>query len=420
MSQIEQLRFLKNSQVEELAKKFGTPVTVFSEKVLKEQAQTALKFPSPFGTTRVSYAMKANSNPEVIRILYAEGIGIDASSGFEAQRAIKYGVTPSEITLTSQELPENLKETVEQGVQYNACSLHQLESYGKLFRGTDISIRVNTGLGEGFNNRLNTGGPSASFGIWHEHIDQVKEICSKYDLRVTRLLNHIGTGGDAKLWQKVAVMGLDVIRRLPTVQTFNIGGGFSVAYMQNDTGADLDEIGKYVGNELVKFADDTKRKINLEIEPGRFLVARAGSLISKIQDIVDTGEEGYAFLKLNSGMTEIIRPAMYGSRHPIIVVGTAKDDYKKYVVVGHCCETSDTLTTVYRDPEAIEPRLLKQASIGDLAVIEMVGAYCNYFSNRNYNSFPRSPEVMLSEKGEYKLVTRRETFGEMLSLETSL
>lgn len=417
MSQIETLRFLKKQQVQELADKFGTPVTVFSEVVLKEQAQAALKFPSPFGSTRVSYAMKANSNPDVIRILQKEGIGIDASSGFEAQRAIKYGVNPSEITLTSQELPENLQELVRQGVQYNACSLHQLESYGKLFPGTDISIRVNTGLGEGFNNRLNTGGPSASFGIWHEHIDQVKDICAKHKLNIVRLLNHIGTGGDAKLWQKVAIMGLDVVRQLPTVQTFNIGGGFSVAYMQNDTGADLDEIGKYVGNELVKFAKETNREINLEIEPGRFLVARAGSLISKIQDIVETGEEGYSFLKLNSGMTEIIRPAMYGSRHPIIVVGSAKDDHKKYVVVGHCCETSDTLTTVYRDPEAIEPRLLQRASIGDFCVIEMVGAYCNYFSNRNYNSFPRSPEVMLTEQGEYKLITRRETFDEMLSLE---
>lgn len=417
MSNIEQLRFLNNGQVKDIADKFGTPVTVFSEAVLREQAKKVLKFKAPYGNTRVSYAMKANSNPSVIQILYSEGIGIDASSGYEAERAMHYGVKASDISLTSQELPNNLDELVRKGVRFTACSLHQLQTYCQLFPNSEVGIRVNTGLGEGFNNRLNTGGPSASFGIWYEKLPAVKELCDKHKVRIIKLLNHIGTGGDAKLWQQVAIRGLDIIAQLPDVETFNIGGGFSVAYMSTDTEADLDEISKYVGRELENFASDDGRKLKLEIEPGRLLVAAAGSLISCIQDIVDTGESGYNFLKLDSGMTEIIRPAMYGSRHPIIVVNDKSEKHEKYVVVGHCCETSDTLTTVYRDPEAIEPRLLKKANIGDLCVIEMVGAYCNYFSNRNYNSFPRSPEILLSAEGKYQLSVKRESFDDMLSLE---
>lgn len=416
MEQLEKLRFLNSKQATQIAKNFGTPVYVYSQKLLVEQAKRALLFPAPYGLT-IRYAMKANSNRAILETFNQQGLHIDASSAFEVERALLAGFNPEKIMLTTQQSPTNLKQLVDKGIIFNAGSLRQLEEYGKLFPNTSISIRVNTGLGEGMNNRLKTGGPSASFGIWHEHIVAAKKLANKYSLRIIRVHNHVGTGGDPRLWKQVAIVGLKPISQLPDVEAFNMGGGFSVAYRDDDIGADMQQIGKAVSKEISQFAKDTGRKLKLEIEPGRYLVAAAGTLLSRIHDITSTGEVGYEFIKLDTGMTEIIRPAMYGSYHPIVVVGSRTKSRSKYVVVGHCCETSDTLTTAYRDPEAIQPRLLQTAKIGDLVAIEMTGAYCSTMSALNYHSFPQSPEVMLMTNGKIILTRRRQTLQEILMLE---
>jgi diaminopimelate decarboxylase len=415
MSKIEKLRFITPALAKKIADEYGTPVYVYDEAALVENAQSTLNFKAPYGLT-VRYAMKANPHSRILQILNSSGIHIDASSGFEAERAIKAGVDPAKILITGQETPLNLEDLVSQGVLFDACSLNQLDTYGKLFPSTDISIRVNPGIGSGLNNRLATGGPNASFGIWHEHLVEIKRIVSKYNLRVTRLLNHVGTGRDPDLWQQVARLGLDIIREFPDVKIFSMGGGFKVPHMQDDLDTNLDKISDSISEELKKFAKEDGRKLQLEIEPGRFLVANAGTILATAQDIVDTGEAGHTFLKLDAGMSEIIRPAMYGAQHPLVVLNNEKN-LQKYVVVGHCCETSDTLTTELNDPEAFEPRLLRKTHAGDLIAIEVTGAYCSAFSTTNYNSFPKAAEVLLRTDKTTELISRRQTLDEMLSLE---
>lgn len=90
------------------------------------------------------------------------------------------------------------------GVEFNATSLHQLETYGKLFPHTHTSIRVNPGMGSGGTNRTNVGGPASSFGIWHEYLEEAKIIAKKYHLTITKLHTHIGSGSDPEVWKKVA------------------------------------------------------------------------------------------------------------------------------------------------------------------------------------------------------------------------
>lgn len=415
MSSVEELRWLSEKQVTELVKKFGTPIYVYSEKQLRSNAREALSFKTPFGI-KVRYAMKANPNKRILQVLSSEGIGIDASSGYEAERAILAGINPRDISLTTQEMPNNIQKLIEQGVLFNAGSLRQLETYGKLFPGSNVGIRINTGLGDGFNNRNNTGGPNASFGIWYEYLDEVMKVAKKYKLTIHRMVNHVGTGRDPDMWKIVVLRGLDVIEKLSDVNEFDIGGGFKIPYMQDELDSNLNKISQAVSGELDKFYTKTGRELKLEIEPGRFLVANAGSIITRIQDVVDTGEDGYRFLKLDTGMSEIIRPAMYGAQHPIVVVGS-NEVHEKYVVVGHSCETSDTLTTQPDDPEAIAERLLNKAELNDSVVIENTGAYCSSMSTVNYNSFPQAAEVMVRENGEFELVRRRQTMKEMLALE---
>jgi diaminopimelate decarboxylase len=417
MSEIDKLNLLSSEEVTSVAKKYGTPVFVYDASTLLRQAKSALNFKAPFGLT-VRYAMKANPNSHIIKFLYSQGIQIDASSGYEAQRAILAGIKPEDILITSQELPKNLQELVQQGVLFNACSLHQLEAYGQLFPSSEVSVRINPGLGSGHSNRTNVGGPSSSFGIWHQYIGRVNEISKKYNLKIVRLHTHIGSGSDPDVWTRVAKLSLEQVRKFPDVTTLDLGGGFKVARMQDEIGTNLNLISPVISSALQQFFKETGRKIKLEIEPGTYLVANSGSLITSVQDIVDTGEEGYEFIKVDGGMTEIMRPALYGAQHPLIVVNNLPAEHKKYVVVGHCCESGDILTPYPSDPEAISERLLQKAQIGDFLVVEGTGAYCAYMSAQNYNSFPLRPEVMRTLNGDFIEICRRETLAEMLQLES--
>ena len=166
------MRFLNESLIELIRERFGTPVYVYDQRELEAAADRVLAFPAP-GRFVGRFAMKALPTAAVLRILDARGLHVDASSGFEAERALRAGIAPEKIQITAQELPRDLKGLVQRGVLFNACSLHQLRTYGELFPGRAVSVRINPGLGSGHNNRTNVGGPSSSFGIWHEKLDEV-------------------------------------------------------------------------------------------------------------------------------------------------------------------------------------------------------------------------------------------------------
>jgi len=418
MSIMEKLSFIAADQIRQVQKQYGTPAFVYDQKTLEVQAQKALAFPNAFGLT-ARYAMKACPNAAVIRILNRAGLHIDASSGYEARRAMRVGVPANQIQITAQQLPDDLEELVNEGVLFNACSLHQLRSYGQLCRGKEVSVRINPGLGSGHSNRTNVGGPSASFGIWHEHLDEVAEIARQYDLRIIGLHSHIGSGSDPQVWQTCARLTLDVAARLPDVGRVSLGGGFKVGRMTGEKSTDLQEAGKPVVGEFERFANEHGRQLHLEIEPGTFFVANAGALIATVIDVVDTGAEGYHFLKIDSGMTEVLRPSLYGAQHPIVVI--AADDSKRgtaeYLIAGHCCESGDVLTPAPDNPEGLQTRQLTEAKIGDAVFIGGSGAYCAGMAAKNYNSFPEAPELVLSSDGTLHLTRQRQTLDQVLANE---
>jgi diaminopimelate decarboxylase len=418
MSIMEKLSFISADQVRQVQKQYGTPVFVYDQKTLEAQAEKALAFPNAFGLT-ARYAMKSCPNAAVIRILNSAGLHIDASSGYEARRAMRAGVPAEQIQITAQQLPDDLQELVKEGVLFNACSLHQLRSYGQLCKGGEISVRVNPGLGSGHSNRTNVGGPSSSFGIWHEYLDQVKDIAREFDLRLTGLHSHIGSGSDPAVWQKCARLTLDVAAHLPAVERVSLGGGFKVGRMQGEKSTDLQEAGKPIVGEFERFAKEHGRQLHLEIEPGTFFVANAGALIATIIDVVDTGAEGYRFLKVDSGMTEVLRPSLYGAQHPITVVASDEDERgtAEYLIAGHCCESGDVLTPAPDNPEGLQTRQLIEAKIGDAVFIGGSGAYCAGMAAKNYNSFPEAPEVLLAADGTLHLTRQRQSLDQVLSNE---
>lgn len=418
---MEGLKFLTPEAVSAVRKQFGTPVYVYDAAGLQQSARQALAFPNAYGLT-VRFAMKACPNAAHLRLFHSLGLHIDASSGHEVERALRAGVPAANISLSSQELPTDFARLIKLGVKLNACSLSQLEAFAKAFPGTCCGLRFNPGLGSGGTGKTNVGGPHSSFGIWHEWADEAGAIADRHSLTIERIHTHIGSGSDPAVWEKVSGMSLALVQRFADVHTLNLGGGYKVARMKDEKATDLQAIGVPVRDRFIAFAERTGRRIHLEIEPGTYLTANNGCLVATIQDIVHTGgPDGRAFLKLDCGMTEILRPSLYAAQHPIIVVpGTPTSETHDYLVSGHCCESGDVLTTGPDDPESLQPRTLTRAQPGDLCVIEGAGAYCAAMSSKNYNSFPEAAEVWYTRKGDFHLIRKRQTLEQILQNEVPL
>src|SRR5262249_26481236 len=159
------------------------------------------------------------------------------------------------------------------------------------------------------------------------------------------------------------------------------------------------------------------RALHREIERGTYLVANAGAVVATCVDVVDTGADGYRFAKLDTGMTEVTRPSLYGAQHPIIVVAAERPP-ARVVFVGPCCESGDILTPAPGDPEALLLGEVPQPETGDLVVIGGAGAYCAAMSTHGYNSYPEAPEVLRDVDGTLRLVRRRQSLDQLLENET--
>lgn len=416
----------------------GSPTYAYSLQKLEDSVQDCLDFPNMYGLT-VRYAMKACPNSAILKYFHSRGIHIDASSGFEVQRAMSAGIPPENISLSTQELPTNFQELITAGIKVNACSVSQVERIGKAFEGTGqkIGIRVNPGTGSGgFSSstsgfsKTNVGGPASSFGIWHKLLEDgtVPDLVSKYGLTVERIHTHIGSGSDPAIWQQVASKSLSFCALWSTVETLNLGGGYKVGRIEGEVTTDLQTIGKPVSEAFEQFAkENDERKLTLEIEPGTYLVAMSGALISTVQDkVFTTGDGSHTFLKLDSGMTDVLRPSLYGAVHPMTIfpasgktedIGTETEDV---IVVGHCCESGDLMTPKPGEPEDLARRTLRKAEIGDIFVMDGSGAYCAGMSTKNYNSFPEAPEVMIDFDGKPHVIRHRQPLEQIYQNEVDV
>ena len=411
---MEQLAFLTEETVREIRRRFGTPVFVYDQETLEARARDLLDFPNAYGLT-ARYAMKALPTAAVVRILNRAGLHIDASSGYEVERAIQAGVPPEQVQLTAQRTPRNLEALVRQGVRFNACSLHQLRNFGELFPGCSLTVRINPGLGSGHSKKTNVGGPSASFGIWHEYLDEVQAIAKACRLRITSMHTHIGSGSDPEVWEHCAMISLRIASLLPEVEVLSLGGGFKVGRMAGEASTDLKRIGLHVLEAFRAFGSERGRRLRLEVEPGTYLVANAGALICSVIDCVDTGRNGYDFLKVDAGMTELLRISLYGAQHPIMTVPAQPETrrLREYLIAGHCCESGDVLTPAPGDPEGLQPRLLAEARMGDLLAVGGSGAYCSAMASKNYNSFPEAAEVLQARDGTLHQIRKRQTLHQI-------
>lgn len=413
--EIERLKFLSATEVRDIANTFGTPTYVYDKERISANAKFMLSLPNAYGVT-VRYSIKALANRYILKFIDSLGLHFDASSQWEAQRALLAGITPTKILLTSQEFGDQVPELIKQGVLFDAGSIKQLEIYGQFFPNTEVSIRINPGFGSGLVNRLTSGGKNSSFGIWYEESNNIKNILLKYNLRVVRLHTHIGSSHNPNILLECLNRMLEFSILFGGVSTINLGGGYKTQAFKTDVYVDHYSIFEKIKQKIIEHNESYNNKIHIEVEPGTFMVAMAGSIITKITDIVSTGIDGHEFLKIDSGLTEIIRPSYYGAPHPLVVVpknGDAIDSIKKYCVVGHCCIAGDVLTTELGNAEVLQPQLLQEANIDDYLVIERAGGYCSSMSLKNFNSYPEAVEVIRLVEGDYKIVRKRQTINQI-------
>ena len=422
MQDIETLNFLCPHEVPKIAETFGTPVFVYDVESIKNRFDYFASMPNYAGL-KVRYSVKANPNKTILRIYEKLGAFFDVSSVYEANRLTSAGIDAHKILMTAQEMSDGWAELVQRGMEFDAGSLQQLQTYGSEFPDSDVSVRVNPGFGSGLVKKLTSGGNHSSFGIWVDYLDSVIDIAQKHSLRIVRVHFHIGSGHEATVLEETVKLAKHIMVQIPTIRILNLGGGYKISAFRSDSPYDHHAMGRRIAKELEDFYKSTKRKIEIEIEPGTYLMSLSGSIVSRIIDVCDTGKMGYQFLKIDGGLTEVMRPALYGSAHPLVTVladGTLANDVQDYMVSGHCCIAGDMLTVSPGNSEEFSPMSLGAANIGDFLVIERAGGYAASMSVKNFNSYPEAPEVIRLRESAYKLIRVRQGIGDIVKNETDV
>ncbi|NDC38579.1 MAG: diaminopimelate decarboxylase, partial [Proteobacteria bacterium] len=378
--------------------------------------KAAITYPN----TVIRYACKALTVGAILRIVRSEGLHIDAVSINEVHRALRAGFIPAEILYTGEGASKAVyEELLTRGVIINCSSIDQLRLIGAIRPGSACSIRINPGEGHGSNNKVNTGGPASKHGIYLDALEQVRDVASTYQLRILGVHSHIGSGTDLDHWLRIKDLTLAVARSYPDLEFIDLGGGLPIVYDPSvDKPMPLNSWGEALSRSFESFSAECGRNIQLQIEPGRFVVAESGVLVAEVQTIKRTPD--YKFIIVNTGLNHNPRPAMYGSYHPIDFIshdGLPRQGMEPAVVGGYLCESGDIFTVMAGGELA--PRPFPNVELGDLMVMGHVGAYSHAMKSE-YNSMNLPASVLIEQSGKMRLIERRGTLEDIIRREVEV
>jgi len=390
------------TKVSELTTQFGTPLYVYDgEKIIEQLKKLQTAFAGC--DVKVKFAAKALTNISILKLLKKNGSGVDVVSINEARLALKAGFEASEIMFTSNCIDlEEVSEGVDLGVNINLDNLSILEQFGKKYGNSyPCCLRLNPSILAGGNYKISTGHKLSKFGIPIEQLNQINSTINQYKININGL--HIHTGSeisDTEVFLKMASILFEWANDFPHVKFLDFGGGFKVAYKAGDKETNVNEIGQHLQNMFAEFERATGRKLQMWIEPGKFLVSDAGYLLTKVNTI--KRNPSVTFVGVNTGLNHLIRPMMYDAYHEIVNVSNPTGAEETYTIVGNICET-DTLGS---------DRILKEVREGDTLSIKNAGAY-GYSMASNYNSRFRPAEVLIYN-GKAQLIRERDTMEDIL------
>jgi diaminopimelate decarboxylase len=407
---------INDSLINQLAHEFGTPFWLYDADSIRRRTAQLHAFDV------IRYAQKANPNIQILKLMKSLGAMVDAVSLGEIERAHRAGFRNdgghAQIVYTCDVLDEaTLRRVIELNIPVNAGSPQMLEQLGKASPGHKVWLRINPGFGHGHSHKTNTGGQSSKHGNWHENLDVCYQLIETYGLELVGLHMHIGSGVDYEHLQRVCASMVEHVLRCPfDISAISAGGGLPIAYRDDDPQIDIDAYFRIWDLARRKIEKHLGHSVTLEIEPGRILVAESGCLVAQVRAKKDVGTNH--FVLVNSGFNDLIRPAMYGSFHRITALQKVPVSdralWRNTVVAGSLCEAGDVFTQ--QSNAEIDHQLLPDLQMDDLLVFHDCGAYGASMSS-NYNTRPLIPELLL-DSGAVKVIRRRQTFDELLSLET--
>lgn len=402
-------KFFGNTDPVQLSEKYGTPLYVYSENILRERCRD-LKDLISYSNFSVNYSPKANSNLELIKIVRSEGLRVDAMSPGEIYVNMLAGYKPEEILYISNNVSEDeLRFAINTGVKISVDSVSQLKTFGKINPGGRVAFRVNPGVGAGHHEKVMTGGQNTKFGIEMNSIPEVKRIIEEYNLRLIGINQHIGSlfmDGVAYLQSTANI--LSIARQFEDLEFIDLGGGFGIPYKKQSgqPRLDLKELGGKLSEVIHSWVKEYGKDIEFKIEPGRFIIAESSILLGKVYAIKTNYKIKYIGTDL--GFNVLIRPVMYDSHHDIEIYrenDTPSLKEETVRIVGNICETGDIIAKDRNLPEIIE---------NDILGILDSGAY-GYSMSSNYNNRLRPAEVLIETDGNPRLIRRRETFDDLVN-----
>ncbi|MBD0315322.1 MAG: diaminopimelate decarboxylase [Nitrospiraceae bacterium] len=399
--------YCEDVPVSRIAKELGTPCYVYSHATLVRHFRA---YDRAFTNIPhvIAFAMKANSNLAVLRLMAREGSGVDIVSGGELFRALKAGVVPSKIVFAGVgKSPDEIRDALRADIlMFNVESSAELQaindvaaSVGKKAR---VALRINPDIDPKTHPYISTGLKKSKFGIAADRaMEEFRIAASLRHIDVVGVHKHIGSQltevtpfveALKKILKLVETLKRDGIN----IQYINIGGGLGITYSDETPPLPQD-----LADAVFPLVRDLK--VTLIMEPGRVIVGNAGILITKALYLKEG--EAKQFVIVDAAMNDLIRPSLYGSYHDIRPVQevAAHRTRQQVDIVGPVCESGDFLA---------KDRLLAAVEPGELLAVMSAGAY-GFVMSSNYNSRPRVPEALI-KGGEIHVIRQRETNEDLI------
>ncbi len=411
-------RLFDDALLRECAARFGTPLYVYDAEVLQRRARELREARASDGRgfDVVRYAQKANPNLSLLQLVRGAGLEVDAVSAGELRRALIAGFEPRRTQFCADLFDrETLALLEERPFAVNIGSPDMLEQLAAHSRATrNVTLRLNPGFGHGHDAKVSTGGAASKHGIWHADAAEVIARARRAGLEVTGLHVHIGSGSDLENLTRAGESLAQAAQHVgASLESISAGGGLPTPYRPGEARFDVQAHVERWCAIRARIERALGRRIALELEPGRYLVAECGLILSEVRGLKRSGE--FEYVLVDAGFHNLIRPAMYGAFHHLSVVGRDGEPAAPFLVAGPLCESADVFTQGKQG--ALEPRELPRPQVGDLVCVHDTGAYGAAMAS-GYNSQLLAAEVLV-HNGQVRLVRARQSFDQLVHNERS-
>jgi len=400
----------------ELAEQYGTPIYITDEHIIRKRYRELKNLlDTEYKNNQIHYAVKANSNLAILKILKSEGSGYDCTSQGEIFACLKVGVDPKNILYTGNMFTnKDFEFAVNNNIIINLDSVSQLDRlikvHNKLGKQKNIiSFRINPEFGAGHHAHTITAGKEIKFGILEDQVLDAYKLAQNAGFKKFGIHQHIGSGIiNPKDFEKAAENYLSIVKTLASsldikFEFVDFGGGLGIPYKPEEEPLDIDI---YRDMVIRPFKEIVETGVigtpTFKIEPGRFLCAESTIILTQINTIKNNGFK--LFAGIDAGFNTLIRPTMYGSYHHIELCNKqGREDIIEYDIAGPICESGDILG---------RKRMLPKLEEGDILAILDAGAY-GFAMASSYNSRPRPGELLINNKSVFK-IRKAETLENLL------